>query len=90
MIKTQGDFLTPPFFFLYEFAYSGSWWLKGTISEGFWHVNKTTDCDDLDLTCLVRYTLRCSFPRIFEAIGGLVQGFDGLFLCGDMTSCSMR
>ena len=46
--------------------------------------------DDLDLPCLVRYTPRCSFPRIFEAIGGLVQGFDGLFLCGDTASCLMR
>jgi hypothetical protein len=46
--------------------------------------------DVLDLPSLVRYTPRCSFPRIFEAIGGLVQGFDGLFLYGDTALCSMR
>ena len=66
------------------------WWLKGTISEGFRHVNKTTDCTCrcLDLPSSVRYTPRCSFSRIFEAIGDLVQGFDGLFLL--VTGCSMR
>lgn len=46
--------------------------------------------DDLDLPSSVRYTPRYSFPRIFEAIEGLVQGFDGLFLYGDTASCSMR
>jgi hypothetical protein len=51
---------------------------------------KLLTCDVLDLPRLVRYTPRCSFSRIFEAIGGLVQGFDGLFLYGDAASCSMR
>ncbi len=37
---------------------------------------------DLDLLSVVLYTFRCSFPMIFEAIGGLVQGLGGLFLCG--------
>ncbi len=45
---------------------------------------------DLDLVSVVLYTFRCSFSRIFEAIGGLVQGLDGLVLCGGMVSCLMR
>ena len=45
---------------------------------------------DLDLTSVVLYTARCSFSRIFEVIGGLVQGLDGLILCSVMVSCLMR
>lgn len=51
---------------------------------------KLLTCGDLDLTGLVLYTPRCSFSRIFEAIEGLGQGLDGLFLCGGLTSCLMR
>ncbi len=43
---------------------------------------KLLTCVDLDLLSVVLYTFRCSLARIFEAIGGLVQGLGGLFLCG--------
>ena len=33
---------------------------------------------------MVLYTAQCSFSRFFEAIGDLVQGFDGLFFCEPM------
>lgn len=51
---------------------------------------KLLTCDGLDLSLPVLYTYRCSFSRIFEAIEGLVQGLDGLFLCGGQTECLMR
>ena len=38
----------------------------------------------LDFILLVLHTPRCSFARIFEAIGDLGLGFDCLFLCGAM------
>lgn len=45
---------------------------------------------DLDLLSVVLYTFRCSLSRIFEAIGGLVQGLGSLFLCGGTVSCLMH
>lgn len=51
---------------------------------------KLLTCDDLDLSLPLLYTSRCSFSRIFEAIDGLVQGLDGLFLCGGLTECLMH
>lgn len=45
---------------------------------------------DLDLLSMVLYTFRCSFSRIFEAIGGLVLGLGGLFLFGGTVSCLMH
>lgn len=51
---------------------------------------KVLTCDDLDLSKPVLYTPRCSFSRIFEAIEGLGQGLDGLFLCGGLPACLMR
>jgi hypothetical protein len=51
---------------------------------------KLLTSSDLDLLYAVLYTFRCSFSRIFEAIGGLVQGLDGLFLRSGTVSCLMR
>ena len=58
--------------------------------KGFGMSMKLLTSGDLDLLSVVLYTFRCSFSRIFEAIGGLVQGLDGLFLRGGTGSCLMR
>ena len=44
---------------------------------------KRLTCDALTCTCLVLYTTRCSFAWIFEVIGGLMYGLDGLVVRED-------
>lgn len=58
--------------------------------KGFGMSIKLLTSGDLDLLSVVLYTFRCSFSRIFEVIGGLVQGLGGLFLCGGTVLCLMH